>query len=64
MNAAYRATTWAKEKSMQEIYEEIRACDERYYKPYPLNGTENANDTIIRMRTLELIAIDKSYAEH
>jgi hypothetical protein len=55
MKAIYDAECWAIGKTKREIKQEIAQLDERYYKPYPWNGTENANQTIERINALTKI---------
>jgi len=58
--SVYHARCWANGKTNDEIQEEINRCDERYYKPYPWNGTENAQYTINRIETLKAILIHRN----
>lgn len=56
----YHARDWAANETNEAIREEIKWCDERYYKPYPWNGTETAQNTIIRIQTLKTILEERN----
>ncbi len=51
----YNATCWAENETNEAIKEEIKHCEQRYFKPYLWNSTENAQNTIVRIETLKEI---------
>jgi hypothetical protein len=53
--AVYHAIHFAEGSTNEEIQEEINRCEQRYYKPYAWNGTENAQNTINRIDALKKI---------
>lgn len=56
--ADYHARDWATGRSAETIQEEIDRCEARYLKPYLWNSTENAQNTIERINSLNAVLVE------
>ena len=61
--ADYHARDWAGGRSNAEIEEEIKRLDDRYFKPYPWNGVENAQHTLDRAAALRAVLNERASGE-